>query len=305
MNNINYISIVTPTFNRGRLLKNLYNSLIEQSQYNFEWIVVDDGSTDDTKNIVSHFIRQENRFNIKYFYQQNSGKHVALNKAVEQSFGNYIFIVDSDDTLMPQAIALVSKWIAGISRDKNFAGVAGIRKFADSEKIIGESPELPIGKQFIDAKNTERRKYHLLGDKAEVYKKEILIKYPFKVFSGENFLSEDSVWNLIAKDGYKIRWYTEPIYIGKYLPGGLTSIGDDKELKNFKGFVYASKIRYQSLKGVDKLFSVANYVRIGRKKQLKYLDLMRLIDADILYFFVSIFVLKIWICIKPIYKLFY
>lgn len=294
MNRNNTISIVTPTFNRGPLLENLYNSLLNQSQYNFEWVVIDDGSTDDTRNIIANMNRHENRFNIKYIYQKNSGKHVALNRAVKESVGDYIFIVDSDDTLVPQAISLVSNWIVGVSGINDFAGVAGTKKCASSGKIIGGSPKFPIGKKFVDAKNNERRKYHLLGDKAEIYRKEILLKYPFKVFNGENFLSEDSVWNLIAHDGYKIRWYSEAIYIGEYLPGGLTSLGDDKELKNFNGFVYASKIRYHSLQGIDRLLSVANYARIGKKKAVNYIDLVRLIDANIFYFFFAILIAETW-----------
>ena len=84
------ISIITPTYNRARYLKNLYYSLTKQTLFNFEWIIVDDGSNDNTVDIVSEFIKKEVNFDIKYHKKANGGKHTAVNEGVKLANGNLI-----------------------------------------------------------------------------------------------------------------------------------------------------------------------------------------------------------------------
>ncbi|MGC9064033.1 MAG: glycosyltransferase family A protein, partial [bacterium] len=93
-----YITLFTPTYNREKLLSRLYESIKRQSFSNFEWIIVDDGSTDNTEQIVESWLK-ESTFDIRYFYQQNSGKHIAINKGVREARGELFFIIDSDDWL--------------------------------------------------------------------------------------------------------------------------------------------------------------------------------------------------------------
>lgn len=81
------ITIFTPTYNRAHLLPNLYEFLIGENYENLEWIIVDDGSTDNTKEVVNTF-KKQNILNIRYFYQANQGKHVAYNKAIEEADGD-------------------------------------------------------------------------------------------------------------------------------------------------------------------------------------------------------------------------
>jgi len=90
-----FLTIITPTYNRAVLLERLYGSLKEQSFTDFEWIIVDDGSTDNTKQVVEEFVAN-NTFCVRYLYKRNGGKHTALNVGIKNALGKYIFIADSD-----------------------------------------------------------------------------------------------------------------------------------------------------------------------------------------------------------------
>ena len=102
------ISVLTSTYNRGNLLKKLYNSLIQNSNYNVDvqWLIIDDGSKDDTKNIVKDF-KDENKIEIKYFYQENQGKMLAINKLVKEANGDLIIECDSDDYFTEDAFDII------------------------------------------------------------------------------------------------------------------------------------------------------------------------------------------------------
>ena len=211
------ITIFTPTYNRRQFIDRLYQSLLSQAEKCFEWIVVDDGSTDDTEEYFSKLLSKPQPFTIRYIKQENGGKHRAINRGVQNANGEFFFIVDSDDTLLPNAIEKTNQWATTIDTSHKWCGIAGLRGYTE-KKVIGQQ----LYTDFIDAKNTERRKYNLLGDKAEVYFTEVLKKYPFPEIPGENFISEEIVWNAIARDGYYLRWFNEIIYICSYLEGGLT-----------------------------------------------------------------------------------
>ena len=98
------VTIFTPTYNRAYIIGKLYGSLLEQTDRNFEWLIVDDGSTDNTRELIGSFIR-EDRISIRYFRQENGGKHRAINRGVREAAGELFFIVDSDDQLTPEAVA--------------------------------------------------------------------------------------------------------------------------------------------------------------------------------------------------------
>ena len=102
--NMPTLSIVTPTYNRGELLKRCFVSLLKQSDQDFEWIIVDDGSTDNTEEVVNGFTAD---FPVKYVKKENGGKHTALNKSHAYIQGKYVVILDSDDYLYPNTIELL------------------------------------------------------------------------------------------------------------------------------------------------------------------------------------------------------
>lgn len=228
------ITIFTPTYNRAYILENLYNSLKGQSCKDFEWIVIDDGSTDNTSELLKKWESDDKGFDMIHYTVENGGKHRAINKAVRIAHSNAFFIVDSDDHLLPDAVEKADKWFSTIADDDEFAGISGLK---------GYSPGSPVGGfgsfsgEYVDATNLQRYLYNLNDDKAEIYKTEILKKYPFPEFEGETFVPEPVVWDHIARDGYKLRWYNEVIYICDYLEDGLTASGNRKFMNNPKGFL--------------------------------------------------------------------
>lgn len=238
---MSFITIFTPTFNRKELIERLYQSLLNQSQKNFEWLVVDDGSTDDTEFFFKELLCNNQPFPIRYIKQENGGKHRAINRGTKEAKGELFFNVDSDDILIEDAIERINQWVSTLDTTHKWAGIAGLRGTSNTDVIGKRNNFAP----FIDAKNTERRQNNLEGDKAEIYFTEVLRKYPFPEFPGENFISEEVVWNAIARDGYYLRWFNEIIYICNYLEGGLTN-DFNKERRNPRGCLLWAQGQLQS-----------------------------------------------------------
>lgn len=227
------ITVFTPVYNRAYIIENLYHSLLSQTNYDFEWLIIDDGSTDFVEELVHGWMEAKTApFEIRFFRQPNGGKHRAINRGVWLAAGEAFFIVDSDDYLTEEAIELIHKWWKDIGNDDGYAGVAGLRGNREG-KIIGD---IPLFGSYIDATNIERGKYGLLGDKAEVYKTSVLKKYPFPEFEGENFLTEAVVWDRIGDAGLKVRWFCQIIYMCEYREDGLTRKGKECFIKNPVGW---------------------------------------------------------------------
>lgn len=252
------VTVFTPTYNRKTFLETLFNSLKNQTSKDFEWIVVDDGSSDGTNKLFESFNSKE--FNIKYIQVENGGKHRAINKGLELAKGEMFFIVDSDDYLKETAIEEIIKMEDSIKKLKGYCGVSGVRVYPSDEIIGGWNHD----GEYIDCTNLERYENGLLGDKAEVYYTEILKKYKFPEIDGEKFLSERVVWDKIANDGYKIRWFNKKIYVCEYQEGGLTDSLDRLIVNNPKGytlemkneFIYASSLK----KKISILSQYLNYM---------------------------------------------
>ena len=195
-----------------------------------EWIIVDDGSSDDTYQLIFPWIETEIDFEIIYLRVKNGGKHRAINKACDLARGDLFCIVDSDDYLTNDAIEKIITWEQSIQGKPGYAGVAGNKGFSDHQ-LIGRTFE----SEYVDATSLEREKYQIEGDKAEVFYTSVLKKYKFPEIQGENFITESVVWFHIASDGLKIRWFNDIIYIANYLEDGLTKNGDQLIQKNPKG----------------------------------------------------------------------
>ena len=97
------VTVLTPTYNRGHLLGKLYDSLCRQTDKSFQWLIIDDGSVDNTEDVVKNFCAM-NVLSIEYHKKNNGGKHTALNYSHSYIKGGYVVIVDSDDYLLPCAI---------------------------------------------------------------------------------------------------------------------------------------------------------------------------------------------------------
>lgn len=259
------ITVFTPTYNRADYILPLYESLTKQTYKDFEWVVVDDGSTDSTELLFSDILSRNNAFPIKYVKTENGGKHRAINKGIKLAQGRLFFIVDSDDTLPCYSLEKIIGYEQTIpDTGKNeFAGVAGLK---------GANSTLPIGETFvgeyIDITYPEASKHGIRGDKSEVYYTEVMKKYPFPEFDGEKFIMESVVWNKIGGDGFKLRYFNEIVYFCEYLEGGLTSQGKKKFESTPKGYgLFVSQlIEYGKLRKLKKWNTVLEYYYLFKDK---------------------------------------
>lgn len=252
------ITVFTPTYNRANTIEKLYHSLINQTYKNFEWVIVDDGSQDNTEQIVKNWIL-ENKIKIIYYKQKNGGKHRAINKGLELANGELFFIVDSDDYLLEDSLSKVNFYYQDIKENDTIIGVTGFRCFPNKE-IIG-------GKMFpnnvVDSNLIERRQqYKVVADMAHVIKTDIFRKYLFPDIEGEKFVAESIVWNRMSID-YKMRYFNEPIYVGEYLEGGLSnnSIRNRRENSKYSTLLYKELVNNPIADGKLKFKSAINYWR--------------------------------------------
>lgn len=233
------ITVFTPTYNRAYILPQLYRSLQQQTCYNFEWLIVDDGSHDNTENLVKKWQQEVNSFPIMYIKQPNGGKHRAINTGLTQAHGEWFFIVDSDDWIPNDAIHKIIKHIQVLPKNSDLAGICGFKARKDG-KPLGNCAKLQEG---TDASMIEiRQKYHIKGDMAEVFKTDILRQFPFPEFEGEKFLNEAVVWNKIAEK-YVLRYIPEILYFCEYRADGLTK----SIRKRYRNSPYGTMCLYDSV----------------------------------------------------------
>jgi glycosyltransferase involved in cell wall biosynthesis len=204
-------TLFTPTFNRRHTLLRLFESLEAQTFRDFEWLVVDDGSTDGT----GAFLRElESRasFPLRYYYQPNGGKHTASNRAVDLAAGEVFATLDSDDALLPQTLERMAfHWrsIPG-SRRHEFSGVTCLCQREDGT-ILGDSfPASSSDKGVLDSDPIAMMVFGIAGDKWGFHATDIMRQYRFPEFEGERFVPEGLVWNRIGSK-YRIRYVNEPL----------------------------------------------------------------------------------------------
>ena len=228
MKNVDMITVLTPSYNRANLLEKLYNSLLEQKDQNYIWLIIDDGSTDNTKELVDKWIR-ENKNKIKNVFQKNQGKHVALNTGIALIDTDATFIVDSDDVLTNDAIASIrADW--KYVKDNDLCGISYLRGY-DENTCIGDQFYQDY---MIDTFTNVRINNSVKGDKAEVWRTDLLKQNPFPVFQGEKFFGEGYVWGKLAQT-HKMLHINKIIYITKYLDQGLTKSGRALRIRCPKG----------------------------------------------------------------------
>lgn len=222
------ITVFTPAYNRAKYLPKVYESLCKQTFKDFEWVVVDDGSTDGTAELFHlnenvndnenlSIFPSFNSFKVRYYYQENGGKHRAINRGVQEAKGELFLILDSDDTLPPRSLELIDHYYQQIKDDASFGGVCGYMAHHDGT-IIGHGNDDKV----LDANSIEMQYcYHIQGDMCEVFRTAVLKEIPFPDIPGERFVPEDLVLHRIAEK-YKLRIFHEVIYYRDYLEGGLT-----------------------------------------------------------------------------------
>lgn len=279
------ITVFTPVYNRAHCIRNVYDSLLRQTFRDFEWLVINDGSTDNTSEVIQECIR-ENKLKIRYLEQCNGGKHRAINRAIENANGKLFMSVDSDDDLTPEALDKIVYYENSINNKEQFAGVSGLRCHRNG-KIIGTfAPSCNC--EYVDVTNIDRFRRNILqGDKAEAYYVKVLKQfYPIPEFSGENWVEEGVLWNRIAYSGLKIRWFNFAIYNCDYLPDGMTKNKMSIYRQNFQGYsLYTKEFIHYNIGLLRKIKITIVYCENARYKKIKYKEIAKNIGIDPLYAF--------------------
>ena len=265
------ITVLTPTFNRGGGLQSLWDSLQKQTVKEFEWLVVDDGSTDGTKNLITQ-LQEKSDFPIRYIYKSNGGKHTALNVGIQTICSELIFIVDSDDCVTDDAVESILKIHKKYRSQNNICGYAFLRAFPDG-KVNGKKFDVneKIG-SYIDVRvNGDDTG----ADKAEVFKTHCLKEFPFPEYPNEKFLGEDLVWVRMARK-YEMVHINKAIYVGNYLEDGLTNNRRKHNIASPIGCMHrAEEFMESDLKTRYRIKGGLQYIVYGRFAGVKIVDLIR------------------------------
>ena len=230
------LTIFTPAYNRAHTLPRTYRSLLGQKNKNFIWLIVDDGSSDNTADLVYAWKRQNNGFEIRYIYKENGGMHTAHNVAYDNIDTELNMCIDSDDCLANEAIEKIyRKW--DVVKKNNYAGIIGLD--ADfNGKIIGKG--FPKG-----MKETTLMEYYAsggMGDKKLVYRTDVIKRYPpYPTFPEENYVALGYKYRLIDQD-YKLAVLDEILCNVEYQMDGSSATMWKQYVKNPKGFAFWRKI---------------------------------------------------------------
>lgn len=230
------ITILTPTYNRAHTLPVLYESLLEQTVDNFEWLLVDDGSTDETQKLVESW-KKEGRLALQYLYKSNGGKHTALNEGICRITSELTFIVDSDDWLPENAVEIILKYHEKYRGTKGLCGYSFLRFYPNGRVNDSLYPK----DEWIDTYVNARINSGIAGDKAEVFYTEILKQYPFPVYEREKFVPEDLIWVQMSGP-WKMVHINQCVYISDYLEGGLTHSGKRMKVHSPKAMTERARI---------------------------------------------------------------
>lgn len=243
------LTIFTPAYNRAHTLPRTYQSLLAQNCKEFIWLIVDDGSTDDTAQLVQQWQAQDNGFETRYIYKENGGMHTAHNTAYENIDTELNICIDSDDKLAPGAVEkILDKWQQ--VKNKGYAGMVGL----DSNMTTGEI----IGKGFpSDLTETTLSGYYARGgsgDKKQVYRTDVIRQYPeYPIFAGEKYVSLSYKYLLIDQD-YKLAVLNEVLCEVEYQPDGSTMNMLRQYLKNPNGFAFWRKVRMKYPESKKRMF---------------------------------------------------
>lgn len=218
-------TVFAPAYNRANTLPRLYESLCAQTYKDFEFLVVDDGSTDNTADVVKPWLTAA-PFPVRYYQKPNGGKHTAINYGVKEARGRWFAMSDSDDWYVPDALERYLKhWNSlPVSEREHFSGVCGLFQY-DSGEIVGTG--LPRAVMDMDDFDLQFR-HRVDGDLIGIKRLEVMREFPFPEDltndGAKSYLSEDLVWNRMGRK-YLTRFVNEVFAFKEYLPGGITETG--------------------------------------------------------------------------------
>ncbi|MGG7157914.1 glycosyltransferase family 2 protein [Clostridium perfringens] len=227
------ITVFTPTYNRAYTINKCYESLKRQTCKDFEWLIIDDGSTDNTRDIVYKWINENNDFNIRYIYQENKGMHGAHNTAYENIYTELNVCIDSDDYMTDDAIEKIKIAWKKVRGNKKISGLAGL----DANKynqIIGDKFPNYLNQDTLFNFFYNRK---ITGDKKLVYRTELTKKYPYPLFEGEKYVGLAYKYYKLDEE-YELYLINEILCIVEYMEDGSTKNMLRQYKKNPKGWLF-------------------------------------------------------------------
>lgn len=272
-----FFTIFTPTYNRGSLLERLYKSLKNQTYKNFEWLIIDDGSNDDTENIVKNFIN-EKKIEIIYIKKENEGKQKTYNLGIKKARGDYFICIDSDDYYIINGLEIIKKYIDKHKKDKNISAYSYLSMDENGNLIGTRFPKNEIKSKPFDIYYN----YNVRGDKGIALKTKILKNYEFPLIDKEKFITEAVLYNRIAKNSYWI-FINEIIEIKEYQVGGLSNNILEIMKKNPKGY----DLYYKELQ--ENINSVHSFIKVNYSYYIYYVEILRKFEINKLKYKVALF----------------
>lgn len=234
MNHLNKLTVFTPTYNRAYCLHNCYESLKRQTCKDFVWLIIDDGSSDNTKELVDSWIT-ENIIQIRYHWQKNQGMHGAHNTAYELIDTELNVCIDSDDYMPDDAVEKILSFWKKHGSDK-VGGIIGLDSYTDGRVIGTKLPENLTSSTLFGLYN----KHGVTGDKKLVYRTELTKQYPYPIFKGEKYVGLAYKYYMIDQQ-YEMLLMNEVICCVEYLPDGSSMNMLKQYRRNPKGFAFYRK----------------------------------------------------------------
>lgn len=257
------ISIHTATYNRAYILERAYKSLLAQTCFNFEWVISDDGSSDNTENLIAGWVKENPPFSIVYNKCPRGGIPRTMNSGITKVKGKFFFMLDSDDELIPTCVETLISHISEIEDKSDFVGLGFVIVTRDGQPVKKIWPKVNA-QGFVDCTNLDRYLYDLDADMRELYKTDILKKYPFSVWPTEIYAPEQLCLDAMALDGYKIRWYSKPVYICEYREDGQTKGAWNLLKRNKMGYAMLANQQLLYRKGFINLYkSAAEHIALS------------------------------------------
>lgn len=211
------LTIFTPTYNRANLLNRVYNSLLRQKCRMFEWLIIDDGSTDNTCTVVNDFI-SEGLIDIRYIKKENGGKHTAHNLAVKEAKGELFICLDSDDMLSDTAVSIILQSVPTLQ--KNDCGFIGYKEDQNGKLLSSSFPmHLPEHLGLY----SYQKNYSLRGEFTLVFRTNILKQYLFPVINEEKFIGECVLYDKLELNGFTLCPLLKSLEKCEYQTDGLSN----------------------------------------------------------------------------------
>lgn len=250
------ITVFTPTYNRMENLKNCYTSLLKQTNKDFIWQIVDDGSTDQTESLVKEWVAEE-KLEIVYIKKKNGGKASSINVSLEETESPLWVTLDSDDYFFPEAIQTILDNIHNIAGKKNVCGMFALRSQPNGEPM--QKQTIPEAVQYA-TQNKIRYELGIPPEYMHVFKTEVARKYPYPLIEGENYIPLSYVFDQIDQE-YEYFILHEPLMVCEYQEGGITNTKRNLIKKNPKGYtLYKRQLIELAPDFKTKVKASANYV---------------------------------------------